>query len=107
MLATLQKLGIVPSFSRSSVSYDNPYSESFFWMLKYTTAYPNKPFESLEAARNGCTALYSGTTVSIVTVAYGALVRKDSKLESGGGSLTESAEGTLGGQGPKTPGLLD
>ena len=30
MLATLQRLGVVPSFSRSSVSDDNPYSESLF-----------------------------------------------------------------------------
>ena len=51
MLATLQKLGIVPSFSRPSVSDDNPYSESLFRTLKYTPAYPNKPFESIEAAR--------------------------------------------------------
>jgi transposase InsO family protein len=51
MLATLQRLGIVPSFSRPSVSDDNPYSESLFRTLKYTPAYPRKPFESLEAAR--------------------------------------------------------
>ena len=51
MLATLQKLGIVPSFSRPSVSDDNPYSESLFRALKYTPAYPNKPFTSLEQAR--------------------------------------------------------
>jgi transposase InsO family protein len=51
MLATLQKLGIVPSFSRPSVSDDNPYSESLFRTLKYTPAYPAKPFESIEAAR--------------------------------------------------------
>ena len=36
MLATLQKLGVVPSFSRPSVSDDNPYSESLFRTLKYT-----------------------------------------------------------------------
>jgi putative transposase len=30
MLATLQCLGVVPSFSRPSVSNDNPYSESLF-----------------------------------------------------------------------------
>ena len=30
MLATLQKLGVVPSFSRPSVSDDNPFSESLF-----------------------------------------------------------------------------
>ncbi len=51
MLATLQKLGVVPSFSRPSVSDDNPYSESLFRTLKYVPAYPSKPFETIEAAR--------------------------------------------------------
>jgi transposase InsO family protein len=51
MLATLQRLGVVPSFSRPSVSDDNPYSESLFRTLKYTPAYPGKPFQSLSAAR--------------------------------------------------------
>jgi putative transposase len=51
MLATLQKLGVVPSFSRPSVSDDNPYSESLFRTLKYAPTYPSKPFESLESAR--------------------------------------------------------
>ncbi|MCK5919551.1 MAG: IS3 family transposase, partial [Methylococcales bacterium] len=51
MLATLQKLGVVPSFSRPSVSNDNPYSESLFKTLKYTPAYPTKPFASLDEAR--------------------------------------------------------
>ena len=49
--ATLQRLGVVPSFSRPSVSDDNPYSESLFRTLKYTPAYPSKPFASLSAAR--------------------------------------------------------
>ncbi len=40
MLATLQKLGVVPLFSRPSVSDDNPYSEALFRTLKYTPAYP-------------------------------------------------------------------
>lgn len=51
MLATLQMLGVVPSFSRPSVSDDNPYSESLFRTLKYTPTYPGEPFESIEAAR--------------------------------------------------------
>jgi len=51
MLATMQKLGIVPSFSRPSVSNDNPYSESLFKTLKYTPTYPSKPFESVGMAR--------------------------------------------------------
>jgi transposase InsO family protein len=52
MLATLQRLGVVPSFSRPSVSNDNPYSESLFGTMKYTPAFPSKPFESLTAARH-------------------------------------------------------
>jgi len=51
MLAKLQHLGIMPSFSRPSVSNDNPYSESLFGTLKYTPAYPGKPFESPANAR--------------------------------------------------------
>jgi putative transposase len=51
MLATLQRLGVVPSFSRPSVSNDNPYSESLFRTLKYRTEYPRERFASLEAAR--------------------------------------------------------
>ena len=51
MLSTLQRLGVVPSFSRPSVSDDNPYSESLFKTLKYTPSYPKKPFASIERAR--------------------------------------------------------
>lgn len=50
MLATLQMLGIVPSFSRPSVSDDNPFSESLFKTLKYCPQYPSKPFVSEEEA---------------------------------------------------------
>ena len=52
MLVTLQRLGVVPSFSRPGVSDDNPYSESLFKTLKYCPAYPTKPFESLDDAKN-------------------------------------------------------
>jgi transposase InsO family protein len=51
MLSTLQELGVIPSFSRPSVSNDNPYSESLFRTLKYRPEYPEKGFEVLEAAR--------------------------------------------------------
>lgn len=51
MLATLQRLGVVPSFSRPSVSNDNPYSEALFKTVKYHPSFPDKPFESLEQAR--------------------------------------------------------
>ena len=47
---TLQKLGVMPSFSRPHVSDDNPYSEALFRTLKYRPEYPGKPFENLEAA---------------------------------------------------------
>ncbi len=51
MLATLQALGVAPSFSRPAVSNDNPYSESLFKTLKYRPDYPHQAFESLLAAR--------------------------------------------------------
>jgi len=49
-LATMQALGIVPSFSRPRVSDDNPFSESLFRTVKYRPDFPRKPFESLEKA---------------------------------------------------------
>ena len=51
MLATLQALGIVPSFSRPSVSNDNAFSEALFRTLKYRPGYPSRPFADLQAAR--------------------------------------------------------
>ena len=51
MLATLQELGVVPSFSRPSVSNDNPYSESVFRTLKYRPEYPESPFSDVGEAR--------------------------------------------------------
>lgn len=50
MLATLQMLGIMPSFSRPSVSDDNPFSESLFKTLKYCPQYPTKPFATVAEA---------------------------------------------------------
>lgn len=51
MLATLQWLGVAPSFSRPKVSDDNPYSESLFKTLKYKPGYPEHGFTSIECAR--------------------------------------------------------
>lgn len=51
MLATMQMLGVMPSFSRPSVSNDNPFSESLFKTLKYCPIYPAEPFETIEHAR--------------------------------------------------------
>ena len=51
LLATLQALGVTPSFSRPRVSNDNPYSESLFRTVKYRPWYPERPFASLAEAR--------------------------------------------------------
>jgi transposase InsO family protein len=63
MVATLQSLGIIPSFSRPHVSDDNPYSEALFRTLKHTPAYPQLPFADIEVARRWVTrfvAWYNG-----------------------------------------------
>jgi putative transposase len=51
MLATLQRLGVVPSFSRPRVSDDNPFAESLFRTLKYRPGFPARPFRDIEEAR--------------------------------------------------------
>lgn len=51
MLSTLQRLGVVGSFSRPRVSDDNPFAEAIFRTLKYRPGYPAKPFADLDAAR--------------------------------------------------------
>lgn len=52
MLAKLQNLGVMPSFSRPRVSNDNPYSESLFRTMKYRPEYPEHPFKNLNSARD-------------------------------------------------------
>jgi putative transposase len=52
MLATLEKLGVIPSFSRPSVSDDNPYSEALFRTVKYHPTFPMlDKFETILDAR--------------------------------------------------------
>ena len=50
MVVTLERLGVLPSFSRPGVSDDNPFSEALFRTLKYCPAYPRQPFADLAAA---------------------------------------------------------
>lgn len=50
MKATLEALGILPSYSRPRVSDDNPYSEALFRTLKYRPEYPTRPFEDITQA---------------------------------------------------------
>lgn len=51
MVATLERLGVLASFSRPGVSNDNPFSESLFRTLKYRPEYPRQPFADIPAAR--------------------------------------------------------
>jgi putative transposase len=51
MRATLERLGVAPSFSRPRVSNDNPYSESLFKTMKYCPQYPTRPFVTLQLAQ--------------------------------------------------------
>ena len=52
MLATLQRLGVVASFSRPRVSDDNAYVEALFRTLKYRPGFPNRPFRDINEARS-------------------------------------------------------
>jgi len=51
LLAMLLSLGVATSFSRPSVSNDNPFSESLFGTAKSCPLYPKGPFGSLQDAR--------------------------------------------------------
>jgi len=51
VLATLQRLGVEPSYSRPRVSDDNAYAESLFRTAKYRPEFPAKGFANLDAAR--------------------------------------------------------
>jgi transposase InsO family protein len=51
MKATLERLGVIPSFSRPRVSDDNPYSEALFRTMKYRPEYPSGAFETIEQAQ--------------------------------------------------------
>ncbi len=52
MIEMLKILGVIPSFSRPSVSDDNPYSEALFKTIKYHPTYPVvTKFENIIAVR--------------------------------------------------------
>ena len=48
--ATMERLGVLPSYSRPSVSDDNPFAESLFRTAKYRPEYPDAPFDALDDA---------------------------------------------------------
>lgn len=51
MMAKLEELGVVPSFSRPRVCDDNPFAEALFRTMKYRPNYPNRPFITIDDAR--------------------------------------------------------
>lgn len=51
MLAAMQNLGVMPSFSRPRVSNDNAHAETLFRTAKYCPLWPQKPFATLDDAR--------------------------------------------------------
>jgi hypothetical protein len=52
MVVTLERLGVLASFSRPGVSNDNPYSEALFRTLKYCPAF--RPSPSPISPRRAC-----------------------------------------------------
>jgi transposase InsO family protein len=68
LLATVHDLGVMPSFSRPSVSNDNPYSESLFRTLKYRPEYLEDGFADLLGART-CTVRFNSSPQRTVTPA--------------------------------------
>jgi len=51
MRAAMLDLGVVPSYSRPRVSNDNAYAEALFRTAKYCPLWPERPFDTLQEAR--------------------------------------------------------
>lgn len=51
LLATLRRLGVATSFTRTRAPNDNPISEALFGTMKRRASFPRKPFASIAAAR--------------------------------------------------------
>ena len=71
MIATLQWLGIVPSFSRPHGLQRQPVSEALFRTLKHTPASPRLPFASSDAARRWVAQFVSWYSANIITARFG------------------------------------
>jgi putative transposase len=69
LLATLQRLDVVPSFSRPSVSDDNPFSEALFRTMKYPPIIRESLSRASSRRCSGSRASCAGTTPSICTAA--------------------------------------
>jgi hypothetical protein len=64
LLVTLQRLGVVPSFSRTAVGHDNPYSASLCKTRKGRPSYPEKTFETPGSAHAWVDTLSTGKTTN-------------------------------------------
>ena len=51
MKVTMERLGVIASFSRPRVSNDNPFSEALFRTCKYTPRWPTRGFATIDEAR--------------------------------------------------------
>lgn len=51
MKVTMERLGVMASFSRPRVSNDNPFSEALFRTCKYTPNWPTRGFATIDEAR--------------------------------------------------------
>ncbi len=60
LLATWQRRGVMPAFSRPAVSDDNPCSEALCKTLKYHPGAPSQPFAHLADARPWVAGLVDG-----------------------------------------------
>lgn len=49
--AAMQHFGVVPSYSRPRVRNDNAYAEALFRTAKYCSLWPERPFDTLQQAR--------------------------------------------------------
>ena len=97
MLATLQSLGVMPSFSRPAVSNDNPYSESLFKTLKYRPDDPLHKFADLLSAREWVSTLVDGYNNEHRHRAIGFVTPAERHGGAGQGATTKACEGLCGG----------
>ena len=72
MVATLERLGVLASYSRPSVSNDNAYSESLFRTLKYCPAIRRSRLRIAPRRGRGSRPSCAGTTRSICTAPFGS-----------------------------------
>jgi len=76
MLAKLQQLGVMPSFSRPHVSDDNAFAESVMRTVKYNPSCPIAPLPLSKPRERGSPLSSLGTTTSTSTAASASSRRR-------------------------------